>query len=55
LRDAKELDEALPAQLLEFVGAYMGLSSTLKSVKDQIDAAAKAAREAARKSTPEKQ
>jgi PRTRC genetic system protein E len=47
----KELDEALPAHLVEFVGAHLGLSSTLKSVKEQMDAAAKTAREAARKST----
>jgi len=47
----KELDEALPAQLLEFVGTHLGLSSTLKSVKEQMDGAAKAARDAARKST----
>jgi PRTRC genetic system protein E len=46
----QELDEALPAHLVEFVGAHLGLSSTLKSVKEQMDAAAKAAREAARKS-----
>jgi PRTRC genetic system protein E len=47
----KELDEALPVHLVEFVGAHLGLSSTLKSVKEQMDAAAKAAREAARKTT----
>ena len=47
----KELDEALPAQLLEFVGAHLGLSTTLKTVKEQMDGAAKTAREAARKST----
>jgi PRTRC genetic system protein E len=47
----KELDEALPAQLVEFVGTHLGLSSTLKSVKEQMDGAAKAARDAARKST----
>jgi PRTRC genetic system protein E len=47
----KELDGALPAQLLEFVGTHLGLSSTLKTVKEQMDAAAKTAREAARKST----
>lgn len=46
----RELDEALPTQLAEFVGAHLGLSSTLKSVKEQMDVAAKAAREAARKS-----
>jgi len=45
----KELDEALPAQLKEFIGAHLGLSSTLKSVKEQMDAAAKAAKESARK------
>lgn len=47
----KELDEALPTQLVEFVGAHLGLSSTLKCAKEQMDAAAKTAREAARKST----
>src|ERR1700688_714535 len=45
----KELDEQLPRQLVEFVEAHLGLSSTLKSVKDQMEAAAKSAREAARK------
>ena len=50
----KELDEGLPEQLVEFVGAHLGLSSTLKSVKEQMDAAAKAAREAARKTPPGK-
>ena len=47
----KELDEGLTAQLLEFVGEHLGLSSTLKSVKEQMEAAAKTARDAARKST----
>jgi PRTRC genetic system protein E len=47
----RELDEALPGQLVEFVGTHLGLSSTLKSAKEQMDAAAKAAREMARKST----
>ena len=47
----KELEEALPGQLVEFVGAHLELSSTLKSVKEQMDTAAKTAREAARKST----
>jgi PRTRC genetic system protein E len=51
---AKELDEQLPRQLLEFVEAHLGLSSTLKSAKEQMDAAAKAAREAARKQTNSK-
>ena len=47
----KELDETMPTQLVEFVGAHLGLFSTLKSAKEQMDAAAKTAREAARKST----
>ena len=50
----KELDEQLPKQLVEFVEIHLGLSSTLKSAKEQIDAAAKAARESARKSTSSK-
>jgi PRTRC genetic system protein E len=47
----RELDEQLPRQLVEFVETHLGLSSTLKSAKDQMEAAAKAAREAARKPT----
>ena len=50
----KELDEQLPRQLVEFVEAHLGLSSTLKSAKEQMDAAAKAASEAAKKSTKAK-
>jgi PRTRC genetic system protein E len=50
----KELDEQLPRQLAEFVEAHLGLSSTLRSAKEQMDAAAKAAREAAKKSTNSK-
>jgi PRTRC genetic system protein E len=50
-RTPKELDEQLPKQLAEFVEAHLGLSSTLNSAKEQMDAAAKAAQEAARKST----
>jgi PRTRC genetic system protein E len=50
----KELDEQLPRQLVEFVEAHLGLSSTLKCAKEQIEAAAKAAREAARKPTNSK-
>jgi PRTRC genetic system protein E len=46
---ATELDQELPKHLLEFVGAHIELSSTLKSAKQQMDAAAKAAREASRK------
>jgi PRTRC genetic system protein E len=50
----KELDELLPRQLVEFVETHLGLSSTLKSAKEQMEAAAKAAREAAKKSTNSK-
>jgi|SRR5579863_99686 len=50
----RELDEQLPRQLVEFVEAHLGLSSTLKSAKEQMEAAAKAAREAAKKSTSSK-
>ncbi len=50
----KELDEQLPRQLVEFVEAHLGLSSTLKSAKEQMEAAAKAAKEAARKPTNSK-
>jgi len=50
----EELDEQLPRQLVEFVEAHLGLSSTLKSAKEQIEAAAKAAKEAARKPTSSK-
>jgi PRTRC genetic system protein E len=50
----KELDEQLPGQLVEFVDTHLGLSSTLKSAKEQMEAAAKAAREAGRKSTNSK-
>ncbi len=47
----KELDEQLPRQLAEFVETHLGLSSTLKSAKEQMEAAAKAAREEAKKTT----
>ena len=50
----KELDEQLPRQLVEFVETHLGLSSTLKSAKEQMEASAKAAREAARKPTNSK-
>jgi len=46
---AEELDRDLPQQLVEFVGAHLQLQSTLASAKAQIDAAAKAVREEARK------
>ena len=32
----KELDEQLPRQLVEFVETHLGLSSTLKTVKEQM-------------------
>jgi PRTRC genetic system protein E len=50
----KELDEQLPRHLVEFVETHLGLSSTLRSAKEQMEAAAKAARQAARKSTNSK-
>ena len=50
----KELDEQLPRHLVEFVETHLGLSSTLKSAKEQMEAATKAAREAARKPTSSK-
>lgn len=50
----QELDEQLPRQLVEFVETHLGLSSTLKSANEQMEAAAKAAREAAKKSTNSK-
>jgi PRTRC genetic system protein E len=50
----RELDEELPKQLLEFVHSHLELSSTLKSAKEEMEAAAKAAREASRKSTATK-
>jgi PRTRC genetic system protein E len=48
---AEELDRDLPQQLIEFVGAHLQLQSTLSSAKADMDAAAKAAREEARKKT----
>jgi PRTRC genetic system protein E len=50
----RELDEELPKQLVEFVHSHLELSSTLKSAKEEMEAAAKAAREASRKSTATK-
>ena len=47
----KELDEGLADQLSGFVQAHLELSSTLMSAREQMEAAAKAAREAAKKST----
>jgi PRTRC genetic system protein E len=47
----EELDRQLPQQLTEFVGAHLHLSSTLRTAKEEMEAAAKSAKEAARKST----
>jgi PRTRC genetic system protein E len=51
---AEELDRELPQQLVEFVGAHLQLQSTLATAKAEMDAAAKAAREEARKKTTAK-
>ena len=48
---AEELDRELPGQLVSFVGAHLELQSTLATAKAEMDAAAKAAREEARKKT----
>ena len=50
----EELDAQPPKQLAEFVETHLGLFSTLKSAKEQMDAAAKAARDTAKKSTNSK-
>lgn len=49
-----ELDLELPMQLVEYVGAHLGLSSTLKTAQEEMAAAAKTAKEAARKSAATK-
>jgi len=46
---AEELDRDLPQQLVEFTGAHLQLQTTLASAKAEMEAAAKAAREEARK------
>jgi PRTRC genetic system protein E len=46
---AEELDRDLPQQLVEFTGAHLQLQTTLVSAKAEMEAAAKAAREEARK------
>jgi len=48
---AEELDRDLPQQLVEFVGAHLQMQSTLASAKAEMEAAARAAREEARKKT----
>jgi PRTRC genetic system protein E len=46
----EELDRDLPRQLVEFVGAHLELSTTLQTAKEEMASAAKAARDAAKKS-----
>ena len=48
---AEELDRDLPQQLVEFTGAHLQLQTTLASAKAEMEAAAKASREEARKKT----
>src|SRR5271170_1435202 len=48
---AEELDRDLPQQLVEFTGAHIQLQTTLASAKAEMESAAKAAREEARKKT----
>jgi len=48
---AEELDRDLPQQLVEFTGAHIQLQSTLAAAKTEMAAAARAAREEARKKT----
>jgi len=47
----EELDRDLPQQLVEFTGAHLQLQTTLASAKAEMEAAARAAREEARKKT----
>jgi PRTRC genetic system protein E len=49
-----ELDQELPQQLVEFVGAHLQLSSSLETAKQEIAAAAKSAKDAARKAATPK-
>ena len=51
---AAELDQELPKQLVEFVGAHVELASTLKNAKAQMDAAAKASKDAVKKTASAK-
>jgi PRTRC genetic system protein E len=45
---AEELDRDLPSTLVNFVGVHLGLKNTLDRVKEEMDAAAKAAQAEAR-------
>ncbi len=51
---AEELDAQLPSALVEFVGAHLELRNTLETAKDQMAAAAKAAKAEARSKTAAK-
>jgi PRTRC genetic system protein E len=51
---AEDLDAELPSALVQFVGAHLELSNTLQTAKDQMAAAAKAAKADARSKTTAK-
>ena len=48
---AEELDREFPGQLVEFASAHLQLQSTLATAKAEMEAAAKAVREEAKKKT----
>jgi PRTRC genetic system protein E len=51
---AEDLDAELPSALVQFVGAHLELRNTLETAKDQMAAAAKAAKADARSKTAAK-
>ena len=51
---AEDLDNQLPSALVQFVGAHLELRNTLETAKDQMAAAAKAAKAEARSKTATK-
>ena len=51
---AEDLDAELPSALVQFVGAHLELKNTLETAKDQMAAAAKAAKAEARSKTAAK-
>ncbi len=51
---AEELDAELPSALVQFVGAHLELRNTLESAKEQMAAAAKAAKAESRSKTAAK-
>ena len=51
---AEDLDAELPSALVQFVGAHLELKNTLESAKEQMAAAAKAAKAEARSKTSAK-